>query len=161
MARWVSEATTSVRSSPSCSSRPATSSPTDRLIDLLWGDAPPRTAPTSLSNALTKLRRELGSEVLERRAPGYVLRVEPERIDAHRFERALRDARRAHGSAERRLGRPGSSDDVGSDILWSSDSKKIAYTTSFLKDGSRNASPAGTATTSPPTPLPSSAVCTS
>jgi DNA-binding SARP family transcriptional activator len=68
---------------------------TDRLIDLLWGDAPPRTATTSLQNAISLLRKELGPSVLETRPPGYVLRVDPERIDARRFEVLVRDARRA------------------------------------------------------------------
>jgi DNA-binding SARP family transcriptional activator len=75
--------------------------PTDRLVDLLWGDAPPRTASTSLHNTLSKLRRELGTDVLETRAPGYVLRVAPEWIDSHRFELQLRDARRSAGEVRR------------------------------------------------------------
>jgi DNA-binding SARP family transcriptional activator len=75
--------------------------PTDRLVDLLWGDAAPRTAPTSLQNALSKLRRELGTDTLETRPPGYVLQVDPQRIDARAFEAQLRDARRA-GAGERR-----------------------------------------------------------
>jgi len=75
--------------------------PTDRLVDLLWGEAAPRTATTSLQNAISRLRRELGAELLETRSPGYVLRVDPDQVDAHRFERQLRDARRA-GPEERR-----------------------------------------------------------
>jgi DNA-binding SARP family transcriptional activator len=74
---------------------------TDRLVDLLWGEGAPKTATTSLQNAISRLRRELGPEVLETRAPGYVLHAEAERIDAHRFELMLRDARRA-GAEERR-----------------------------------------------------------
>jgi DNA-binding SARP family transcriptional activator len=74
---------------------------TERLVDLLYGEEAPRTATTSLQNAISRLRRELGSDVLETRAPGYVLRVSPEQIDAHRFEQQLRDARRA-GPQERR-----------------------------------------------------------
>ena len=74
---------------------------TDRLVDLLWGEEAPKTATTSLQNSISRLRRELGADVLETRAPGYVLRVAPEQIDARRFELALRDARRA-GAEERR-----------------------------------------------------------
>ena len=59
---------------------------TDRLVDLLWGEDAPRTATTSLQNAISRLRSELGADVLETRAPGYVLRVDPERVDANRFE---------------------------------------------------------------------------
>jgi DNA-binding SARP family transcriptional activator len=74
---------------------------TDRLVDLLWGDAAPRTATTSLQNSISRLRRELGAELVETRSPGYVLHVDPDQVDAHSFERQLRDARRA-GPEERR-----------------------------------------------------------
>ena len=74
---------------------------TDRLVDLLWGEDAPKTATTSLQNAISRLRRELGPDVLETRAPGYVLHAEPERIDARRFELMLRDARRM-GAEDRR-----------------------------------------------------------
>ena len=74
--------------------------PTDRLVDLLWGEVAPRTATASLQNAVGRLRRVLGSDVLETRSPGYVLHATPEQIDARRFERALSDARRL--SAEER-----------------------------------------------------------
>jgi DNA-binding SARP family transcriptional activator len=76
---------------------------TDRLVDLLWGEAAPRTATTSLQNSISKLRRELGPEILETRAPGYVLRVDPSRVDANRFEQLLRDARRADPEERRAL----------------------------------------------------------
>src|SRR5687767_10718154 len=68
--------------------------PTDRLIDLLWGEEAPKTATASLQNAVGRLRRALGADVLETRAPGYVLRVTQDQIDAGRFERSLADARR-------------------------------------------------------------------
>jgi DNA-binding SARP family transcriptional activator len=73
---------------------------TERLVDLLWGEEAPKTATASLQNAVGRLRRVLGSDVLETRAPGYVLHATPEQIDARRFERALSDARRL--SAEER-----------------------------------------------------------
>ena len=68
--------------------------PTERLIDLLWGEEAPKTATASLQNAVGRLRRALGADVLVTHAPGYVLKVEPDQIDARRFERALLDARR-------------------------------------------------------------------
>jgi len=69
--------------------------PTDRLVDLLWGEDAPKTATTSLQNSISRLRRELGEDVLETRAPGYVLRAEAQQVDAGRFEQLLRDARQA------------------------------------------------------------------
>jgi DNA-binding SARP family transcriptional activator len=67
--------------------------PTDRLIDQLWGEAP-KTATASLQNAVGRLRRALGADVLETRPPGYLLSVQPDQIDARCFERLLLDARR-------------------------------------------------------------------
>jgi DNA-binding SARP family transcriptional activator len=69
--------------------------PTDRLVELLWGDEPPRTASTSLQNFVSQLRKVLGTGILETRAPGYRLRIEPEQLDLSRFERLVRRAREA------------------------------------------------------------------
>jgi DNA-binding SARP family transcriptional activator len=77
--------------------------PTERLVDQLWGEEPPRTATTSLQNAISRLRRALGEELIETRAPGYVLRADPEWIDATRFERLLRAARGAVARERREL----------------------------------------------------------
>jgi DNA-binding SARP family transcriptional activator len=65
---------------------------TDSLVNALWGDTPPRTASTSLQNFVSSLRKALGAETLATQAPGYVLRVDPERIDLLRFERLKREA---------------------------------------------------------------------
>jgi DNA-binding SARP family transcriptional activator len=66
---------------------------TDRLIDDLWGEAPPRTAATSLQNFVSQLRKALGAGVLATKSPGYALMVDGEQIDSVRFERAVADAR--------------------------------------------------------------------
>jgi DNA-binding SARP family transcriptional activator len=73
---------------------------TDRLVEELWGEAAPRTAHTSLQNFVSQLRKVLGSDVLETRAPGYRLRISPDQLDAARFERLLAHAR--EGDAARR-----------------------------------------------------------
>jgi DNA-binding SARP family transcriptional activator len=65
----------------------------DRLLDALWGDQPPRTAPTSLQNFVSQLRKLLGPETLVTKPPGYQLRVEPEQVDLDRFERLVTEAR--------------------------------------------------------------------
>jgi DNA-binding SARP family transcriptional activator len=67
---------------------------TDTLIDALWGETPPRTAPTSLQNFVGALRKALGAETLKTRPPGYVLDVDPGAIDLARFERLRSDALR-------------------------------------------------------------------
>src|SRR5215208_6579789 len=47
----------------------------DRLIDALWGDQPPETAAKAIQVHVSRLRRELGAERIETKAPGYVLRI--------------------------------------------------------------------------------------
>ena len=71
---------------------------TDRLVDDLWAGSPPRNAVTSLHNAVAKLRRVVGDNLVTR-APGYVLRVERAHVDALRFEDLVRGARGAEPAA--------------------------------------------------------------
>jgi DNA-binding SARP family transcriptional activator len=68
---------------------------TERLVNELWGEHPPRTATTSLQNAVVQLRKLLGPACLRTRSPGYVLDVTPEQLDLTRFEQLVRDARAA------------------------------------------------------------------
>jgi DNA-binding SARP family transcriptional activator len=64
----------------------------DSLVNALWGDTPPRTAVTSLQNFVSGLRKALGADTLATRAPGYVLRADPGRIDLERFLRQREEA---------------------------------------------------------------------
>jgi DNA-binding SARP family transcriptional activator len=66
---------------------------TDRLIDALWGEQPPRTAVTSLQNFVSQLRKQLGPDVVQTKAPGYLLRVGPDQLDLDRFRRLATAAR--------------------------------------------------------------------
>ncbi len=72
--------------------RPGELVSTDRLVEAIWGEDPPRTAVGSLQNAVSELRKALGPDVVATRSPGYVLVVDPETIDAVRFERAVQRA---------------------------------------------------------------------
>jgi predicted ATPase/DNA-binding SARP family transcriptional activator len=69
----------------------------DRLIDILWGGAPPRSALTGLRTYVARLRETLRSvsvaPPIRPSAPGYLLDVPLDAIDAHRFERAVGVAR--------------------------------------------------------------------
>jgi len=58
------------------------------LVDSLWSGSPPGAARAGLHVAISKLRKFLaGSDAsIGTEAAGYTLRVDPERIDAHRFE---------------------------------------------------------------------------
>src|SRR3954451_2593561 len=67
----------------------------DRLIDALWGEQPPRTATTSLQNFVSQLRKTLGADVLETKAPGYRLRIRPGELDVDRFRVMIESSRGA------------------------------------------------------------------
>ena len=64
----------------------------DAIVDAVWGEQVPRTAVAYLQNCISRLRRQLGHEAIETRAPGYVLRVDPGAIDAERFSRLVGEA---------------------------------------------------------------------
>src|SRR4051794_14388986 len=72
---------------------------TDRLIDALWGEHPPRTSATSLQNLISQLRKLLGPDVLATKPFGYQLDVRPEQLDLERFQRLVDAARKAPGEA--------------------------------------------------------------
>ncbi|WP_299534106.1 BTAD domain-containing putative transcriptional regulator [uncultured Streptomyces sp.] len=65
--------------------------PTTRLIEALWGGAPPANPMASLQAKVSQLRRALedaeeGSrDLVMHRPPGYTLRAEKEALDAQRF----------------------------------------------------------------------------
>jgi DNA-binding SARP family transcriptional activator len=69
--------------------------PAERLIEFLWGGAPPASAANTLQGYISNVRRALAGEVIETRPPGYVLAVDADRVDAVRFERLVADGRRA------------------------------------------------------------------
>jgi DNA-binding SARP family transcriptional activator/tetratricopeptide (TPR) repeat protein len=66
--------------------------PADRLVDGLWGESPPPAAQGSLQNHVSRLRRALGERIVTR-APGYLVRVEPDELDLERFRRLVGEAR--------------------------------------------------------------------
>jgi DNA-binding SARP family transcriptional activator len=67
--------------------------PADRLIDELWGEDSPEDAAAALRVNVSRLRKALAQDVLTTRAPGYVVRVEPDELDLHRFERLVDEGR--------------------------------------------------------------------
>jgi DNA-binding SARP family transcriptional activator/Tfp pilus assembly protein PilF len=61
-----------------------------KLTDALWGDDRPRTAPSMLHVRVSELRatlRAVGAPVLNRGGGGYLLDIDPDDLDAARFER--------------------------------------------------------------------------
>ncbi len=70
---------------------------TDRIIDMLWGEHPPRTAEHSVQLYISNLRRALGAHgpvVIVTRKPGYFVDLPAEALDVVRFERLADEGRR-------------------------------------------------------------------
>jgi DNA-binding SARP family transcriptional activator len=79
---------------------------TDRLIDEVWGESAPVTAPKIVQGYISQLRKTLagevasadgspGGEILLTRPRGYVLQLDDQQLDADRFEALLVKARAA------------------------------------------------------------------
>ncbi|MGH1492405.1 MAG: BTAD domain-containing putative transcriptional regulator [Acidimicrobiales bacterium] len=74
--------------------------PTDRLVNLIWGDEPPAKPYVTMRSYISHLRRILEPErgagdrggMLVTRSPGYALEVAPESVDAFRFEHQVAEA---------------------------------------------------------------------
>jgi peptide/nickel transport system substrate-binding protein len=69
--------------------RPNEVVPRHELIDGLWGERPPASASRTLDSHVSRLRATLGADRIERREPGFVVRLEPDELDAARFEQLL------------------------------------------------------------------------
>lgn len=69
--------------------------PVDRLVDEVFGETPPREARNALQTYVTRLRQALGpaATVIATRAPGYVLEIPADAVDAERFAALLGQAR--------------------------------------------------------------------
>ncbi len=63
----------------------------DRLIEGLWGEQPPATAPKLVQVLVSQLRKQMAGADAEivTRGRGYELRMDPDAVDALRFERLL------------------------------------------------------------------------
>ena len=75
----------------------------DRLMDAVWGEAPPRTAHASLQVRVSNLRRAVGRDRIISESSGYRLVVGDDDVDAGVFERLLSEGRHhlAAGQPER------------------------------------------------------------
>src|SRR5918997_1307276 len=77
---------------------------TDRMIDELGGAPPPPAAAKTLQVHISRLRKALGggsADVVVTREHGYELQLDPEHLDANRFERLV-----SEGRSELDAGRP-------------------------------------------------------
>jgi predicted ATPase/DNA-binding SARP family transcriptional activator len=62
------------------------------LIDWIWGDEPPAAAANALQRLVSRLRKLLPAGVVHGHPDGYRLQLDPDDVDAVRFERLLRQA---------------------------------------------------------------------
>jgi DNA-binding SARP family transcriptional activator/ABC-type branched-subunit amino acid transport system substrate-binding protein/streptogramin lyase len=74
--------------------------PSERLMDLIWGEAAPPTAATGLQGYVSQLRKAIEPDrsrptVIVTVGAGYVARVGPEQLDVARFEQLMARAREA------------------------------------------------------------------
>src|SRR5688572_31759165 len=64
----------------------------DRLVEGLWGERAPASAAKMVQNYVWRLRTVLGEDAgaqIVTRGRGYELRIDPDSVDARRFERML------------------------------------------------------------------------
>jgi len=72
-----------------------TTVPVSRLASAVWGTRLPASTRRSVQTYVTRVRRVLGSAVIETRPAGYILQVNPDSVDALRFLNLVRLADRA------------------------------------------------------------------
>src|SRR6516162_10508939 len=67
--------------------------PKATLVDWIWGEHPPSDAANALQRLVSRLRKALPEGLVEGQTGGYRLTVEPDAVDAVRFERIIGQAR--------------------------------------------------------------------
>ena len=75
----------------------------DRLVEGLWGEDPPASAAKMIQNHVWRLRtalRDDGGAGIVTRGAGYELRIDPDSVDAGRFERLIVAAGHAAAAGE-------------------------------------------------------------
>ncbi len=63
--------------------------PVSRLVEVVWGEEPPRTADKTLQSYVTRLRKGLGLGTIVRTGAAYRLDVAADAVDVARFQRRL------------------------------------------------------------------------
>ncbi|WP_181777587.1 AfsR/SARP family transcriptional regulator, partial [Amycolatopsis pittospori] len=67
--------------------------PKASLVDWIWGEQPPADATNALQRLVSRLRKVLPEGAVEGQTDGYRLKVEPDAVDAVRFQRLVGQAR--------------------------------------------------------------------
>src|SRR5436305_298040 len=77
--------------------------PKATLVDWIWGERPPSDAANALQRLASRLRKALPEALVEGQTDGYRLTVEPDAVDAVRFERLVGQARNDEDPRRARL----------------------------------------------------------
>lgn len=86
--------------------------PTERLVDIVWDDAPPATAHDLIANYVHRLRTALrraggdGGSHLLTQGSGYLMRIDPDTVDVHRFRRIADQAGVLAGAGQHEAAAP-------------------------------------------------------
>ncbi|MEV4016583.1 BTAD domain-containing putative transcriptional regulator [Nonomuraea angiospora] len=102
-----------------------------RIAAMLWGEHPPATSEAQIQIYVSRLRQKLGVPIIRQR-PGYLLEVDPGRLDLAEFERLTRDGRRLLDS-----GSPREAGDVLTQALALWRGPALAGATDLLTDAER------------------------
>ena len=77
----------------------------DELIDALWGESPPASAPKLLHVYVSQLRKQLPAGIrVATHSAGYLLEIEAPDVDIAAFERLVAEGRAANASGNPLLG---------------------------------------------------------
>lgn len=71
------------------------------MMDAVWGEQLPSRPDNALQALVSRLRRAVPELEVESRPTGYRALIDPDQVDAHRFESLVQAARRTTDSAER------------------------------------------------------------
>lgn len=69
--------------------------PAEVLVDEVWGEEPPERARNVIQTYISHLRKALGRDRIHTHAPGYRLTLDSSDLDAIRFDKLVRDAKKA------------------------------------------------------------------
>ncbi|WP_189175142.1 BTAD domain-containing putative transcriptional regulator [Streptomyces lasiicapitis] len=83
--------------------KPGHAVPKASLVDWIWGEHPPADATNALQRLVSRLRKVLPDGVIEGQTDGYRLKVEPDAVDAVRFERLVSAGESRTEDASRRV----------------------------------------------------------
>jgi predicted ATPase/DNA-binding SARP family transcriptional activator len=70
----------------------------DRLVEAVWGTDAPASARNLLTVYVSQLRQAIGADAIETRAGGYAVAIDPDGLDAGRFEHLVAEGTRARAA---------------------------------------------------------------